>query len=267
MFRKTRRIAVLAAVMAAVGATSISVAPASANPVAFQQCVTEFFMNPPKCLPIHATLNGWPITGSLTTNGLKGPSQTLTLPSGATFSGVALIECRPCEGGVTGEIDGFTVIPPFTQTIEFPAKSTEHQVAGVELKEVGSVLGSITSASSGHCPSPIVGSPLTCVLEVVPTDQELTYSVHGPGNGLPSTTVSHCETTTAEGSAVPKPVHLQLEAYLTLLEIVAIGAHFAGTTTIPEFTCYGKYANGRESQVTETFSGAATFSINVNPPM
>jgi hypothetical protein len=259
MFHKTRRVAVLTAIMAAVGATSISAmsaAPASANPVLFQKCVEEFFMNPPKCLPIDAKLEGFKITGSFTTNG-----QTITLPSGAgagVFGGVALLECRPCEGGVTGEIDGFTFIPPFTQEIEFPAKSGEHQVAGIALKEVGSVLGSVTSTSPSNCPSPIVGSSATCVHEVVPSKQELSISVHGPGNGLASKTVSNCETVT--------PMSLPLETNLTLLEIVVIGTHFEGTTTIPAFTCSGKYANGRASQLTEDLSGTSTFSINVNPP-
>jgi hypothetical protein len=257
MFRRTRRIVTIAAALAALGATSISVAPASANPVAFHKCVEEFFMNPPRCLPIHAELLGFKITGSLTTNG-----QTLTLPSGAgagTFGGVALLECRPCEGGVTGEIDGFTTIPPFTSSIEFPAKSGEHQVAGVTLKEVGSVLGSVTSTSPSNCANPIFGNPATCVHEVVPSKQELSYSLVGPGNGLPSKTVSHCETVT--------PMSLPLETNLTLLEIVVVGTHFQGTTTVPAFTCSGKYGVGRGEQVTEAFSGTASFNINVNPPV
>jgi len=242
--------------MAAVGATSISVAPASANPVAFKKCVEEFFMSPPRCLPIKATLSGFKVSGSLTAGG-----QVQTLPAGATFNGVALLECRPCEGGVTGEIDGGATIPPYTAEIEFPKGSGEHQVAAFTLRELipNSVLGSVTSTSPANCPAPIVGSSATCVNEKVPLQEVMTVSLHGPGNGSRSKEVTNCETVT--------PIALLLDSNLTLLEIVVIGTHFEGTDTIPAFTCSGKHGNGTQEQLTEDLSGPGTYSINVNPPV
>jgi len=234
---------------------SVAVAPASANPVAFQKCVQEFFHVPPLCLPIHATLSGFRVSGTITAGG-----QTLKLPAGGTFNGVALLECRPCEGGVTGEIDGGASLPPWTEEIEFPAKSGEHQIAAFTLAELvpNSVLGSVTSTSPANCPAPLVGSPATCVNEKVPLAEVLTVSVVGPGNGRASKTVTHCETV--------EPIKLNLDTNLTLLEIVVIGTHFVGTYTMPAFTCTGAHANARANQLTEALSGPGTYNINVNPP-
>jgi len=66
----------------------------------------------------------------------------------------------------------------------------------------------------------------------------------GPGNGLPSKTVSHCQ--------MVEPIKLELSADLTLLELLTVGAHFTGTYTVPPITCNGKYGVGRGEQMTNS---------------
>src|SRR5262249_56354653 len=121
----------------------------------------------------------------------------------------------------------------------------------------GAVRAPTEPTSTATCPNPIVGPPITCVTLTGPTTQGESFSVVGPGNGLPSKTVSHCETV--------EPVKLALSTNLALLEILLVGSHFTGAYTVPKITCSGKYAVGRGEQMTEAFSGAGTYDIKVNP--
>lgn len=257
MLRMRLRIAALAATLAAIGALCFAAAPASANPVNFAKCVEEFHINPGLCLPINGQFNHWHTRGTLVTGG-----QTIALapPEGGDFTGVGLLELRPGPPAgvhITGEIDGQATFPPFTAEIEFPKGSKEHQVAGMTLTPVGAINGNVESTSPANCPNPIAGTPATCVTLTVPTEQQEALSVVGPGNGLPSKTVSHCETV--------EPVKLNLSTNLTLLEIVAVGSHFTGAYTVPRITCAGKYGVGRGEQMTEAFSGPGTYDLTTTP--
>jgi hypothetical protein len=103
-----------------------------------------------------------------------------------------------------------------------------------------------------------VGTKETCVNLQIPSAFELGASVVGPGNGIASKTASHCETVA--------PISVALSTNLTWLELVMVGSHFEGTATVPSFTCTGKYAKGRQEQLTEDLSGTASYAINVKPP-
>jgi hypothetical protein len=256
MSSKFSRITALAASMAAVGALAVTAAPASANPERFGECVHEFLTEGAgHCLPIHGEFHSWHIRGTLVTGG-----QTIALspPEGGKFDGVSLIELRVTHPiPITGEIDGTAVFAPFSTEIEFPKGSKEHQIATMTLTEIGGVHGGLESVAPSNCPNPIAGTPETCVNLKVPTEQKEEVSVVGPGNGLPSKTVSHCETV--------EPVKLNLSTNLTLLEIVAVGSHFVGAYNVPAFTCSGKYGKGRGEQMTEAFSGPGTYDLTTTP--
>jgi len=260
MSSKFSRLAAVAASLAAAGAMAVSAAPASANPVAFNECIQEFFgIGPGACLPIHGEFKNWHIRGTLVTGG-----QTIALspPEGGNFTGVGLIELKGPQtlrppAIITGEIDGTAKFAPFTSEVEFPKGSGQHQIASMTLTEIGGVNGSVVSTSPANCPNPIAGTPETCVNLTVPTVQKEEVTVVGPGNGLASKTETHCETV--------EPVSFNLSTNLTLLEIVAIGSHFVGTYNVPAFTCSGKYGNGRSTQMTETFSGPGTYDLTVTP--
>jgi hypothetical protein len=202
---------------------------------------------------IHAEFKNWSVTGSLTFPKINA---TVNLPSGGTFNGSGQFEIAGSR--ITGAINGAVNIPPFTSEIEFPTKSGEHQVAGLALTEVGSVNATVVSTSSANCPNPVAGTSEMCVNLKVPTTQIETYDVVGPGAGLPSKTVSHCETV--------EPIKLELSTNLTFLELISVGSHFVGTYTVPPITCSGKYAKGRGEQMTEAFSGQGSYDVNVNPP-
>jgi hypothetical protein len=203
---------------------------------------------------ITPTFANWSVGGSLTAGG-----QTIAIapPKGGTFNGSGEIGIHE-SGLITGQIHGAVNIPPFGAEIEFPAKSGEHQVAGLALTEIGSVNASVTSTSPANCPNPIAGTSATCVNLKLPTTQAVTFTVAGPGNGLPSKTASHCETV--------EPVKFELSTNLTFLELVVVGSHFVGTYTVPPFTCSGKYGKGRGEQMTEAFSGPGSYEISVKPP-
>src|SRR5262249_23731066 len=119
---------------------------------------------------IAPTFTNWAVTGSLTAGG-----QTIALapPEGGKFNGSGEIDITE-SGLIAGQIHGAVSIPPFTAEIEFPARSGEHQVAGLALTEIGAVNASVTSTSPANCPNPVAGTPATCVNLQVPTAQALT---------------------------------------------------------------------------------------------
>jgi len=158
--------------------------------------------------------------------------------------------------GITGEITGAVAIPTFTANLEFPKESGEEQLIGITLTEVGKVEGSVTSTNPALC-----GGNPTCVNLKVPSKQNLTFTVEAPGHSgeeIKNPVLHLCQTVT--------PIDLPLSTNLTLLEIVAVGSHFTGTTTIPSITCNGKKAKRLGKEMTETFSGPGSYVINVNPP-
>jgi hypothetical protein len=230
MFRKTGRIAALAATLAAAGAF-VAAAPALAS------CPPNLCLTP--------TFTNWPVTGTLTAGG-----QTTTLPSGGGFTGSGLIEIG--AGGIEGTITGTVVIPPFTTPLELPLGSGNTQIAGITITQVGGVAGTLLSTNPALC-----GGNPTCVNLKVPTNTELEWEVTGAGNRTPV----RCKTVT--------PVFLDLSTNLTLAQIVGVGSHFEGGTTIPAITCAskpGSKSNALSAQMTAALSGPGSYVLNINPP-
>jgi len=296
MSHKTRRIAVLAAVMAAVGATSIAAAPASAAVTFptpnFLQCYQEFLTNH-ACLPFTPSFSAWPVRGTITST---THNQVAVLPPGSSFTGASEIAVRPVSAGpplvldVKGNqlggkfnpplpcpspfdeyppgcfepnVDG-TQIPSFRTPLEFPAGSGNIQSAGLTLAPVNIVESEINSVPASEtttrCPHPAIGGPESCSHLTVPLEVNEEYEIVGPGKGVGSTVASRCKTVS--------PVKLALATDLTLIEIAAIGAHFEGSTTIPAFTCNpkaGTNGTSRGDQLTAAVSGPGTYVININP--
>ena len=289
MRSKTCRIAALAATLAAVGAMSVAAAPASAA----ELCKAGEKEH--ECTPLTFPFVFWHVSGSITAGGQKitlPPGTgcvglpTCTRPEGSLFNGFGLVAIRqptspdPLSGVICGcEVPlpggfprGGIFIPSFTSEVEFPAKSGEHQIAQVSVTETPNqgpgcsivsplsctLHGEFNSTLASFCPSPLFGPSADCVHETFSEKVALGYSVHGPGEGLPSKTVSQCETV--------EPVKLELEHNLTFEEVAFVGTDFTGTTTIPPYTCSGRYGEGRGRQMTEDFSGPASYNICVTPP-
>src|SRR5262249_31931890 len=89
--------------------------------------------------------------------------------------------------------------PPFSQELEFPKKSGERQNIGLTTEEspaeqgcapefplCSTPAGEFHSTAASNCPSPVLGESVLCIHEAITTSLRLGYSVHGPGNGLPS---------------------------------------------------------------------------------
>jgi hypothetical protein len=278
VLKKLCRIAALAATLAAAGAMSVAAAPASAT---FTPC-TPAEQAGGVCFKLTPPFLHWHVSGSLTAGGQKttlpvtGNGNPFTSPDGFTgwaeaairspflttdfLSGEFHATCPPNvpQPPLVGPCGNIT--PPFTRELEFPAKSGEHQEIGLTSTEVPKEtdpLGEFHTTAPANCPSPVLGKSFDCVHEVFNQAIELTYSVHGPGAGIASKTQSQCETV--------GPVNLGLNANLTFEELAFVGTHFVGSTTVPSITCAGKYGGARGNQMTETFSGPATYDICVQP--
>ena len=239
MYRKTCRIAALAATLAAIGAMSVAAAPASA----FTPCTAEEAMKG-ECLPITPTFNNWTVTGSLKIKKLE--NQTVNLPAGSTFSGKGVLALR--KTGISGEITGHTAIPPFSAPLTVFGIPT---VVGLTFTEVGSVEGKVSSTNPALC-----GGNPTCVNLSVPFKANM---------GITSVTIfglkipTQCQTVT--------PVSFPLSTNLTLLEIVAVGSHFEGTTTLPNIKCSGLFGGILGPVLSFLMSGPENaYSFNINPP-
>jgi hypothetical protein len=127
---------------------------------------------------------------------------------------------------------------------------------GLTFSPENPVAGTITSTSPENCKNSTVGDPKTCVNLSVPQKVKL---------GITSVTIfkiklpTQCETAT--------PVSFPLSANLTLLEIVTVGAHFEGQTTIPNIKCGGLFGGILGSVLSALMSGPEnTYSLNINPP-
>jgi hypothetical protein len=162
------------------------------------------------------------------------------------------------------------ISPPFTQNVEFPEKSGEHQVAGFTTEEspkesgclpvfplCSTPSGEFHTTASSNCPSPVLGTAIDCIHQEVGQSIRMGYSVHGPGNGQPSQTQSQCETV--------EPAKFTLNVNQTTEEFFFVGSHYKGSFTTPKITCTGKYAVGRGEQMTESFSGPTNYDICVQP--
>jgi len=197
MSRKARRIAALAATVAAVGGTSVAATTASAITVPFN-------------------FENWAVWGSLTPKKLNAP---VVLPKGSTFNGTS--ELTSTETTVSGTVTGTIFVPPFNATVKVLGIPTN---VGVTFTQVGQAEGTIVEAPPANCTDKRFGG--SCVTLSVDTRANLGITAVGIlGIGVPT----HCETT--------EPVAFALSATLSLGQQLAEGPKFTGTTTIPSIDC------------------------------
>jgi hypothetical protein len=304
--KKPGCIATLVATVAAVGAMAVAAAPAGAT---FTPC-SEAEINAEICVQLTAPFIGYHVSGTFVTHGGGAGSQTINLPvtggplrdeeghfvlqNHPGFTGYAIIALRspfltpdfqsgdinskcpappifPFPPAIVALLEPCgNVSPPFSQAVEFPEKSGEHQVAGFTTEEspaetgckpefprCSTPSGELHSTAASNCPSPVLGEPVTCIHEEIGQSIRLGYSVHGPGNGTPSKTQSQCESS--------EPAKFNLSDNLTFAEFAFVGSRFKGSFNTPKITCTGKYAVGRGEQMTESFSGPTNYDICVQP--
>jgi hypothetical protein len=296
MLKKPYRIGALLATLAAVGTMAVAAAPAGAE---FTKC-TAAEEKAEICIQLTAPFIQYHVSGKFVTKG--GAGQTINLngapgaftggpfpPKRDGFTGFAIVALRSpfltpdfASGSINSTCPKEPIFkfnfpkpcgnlsPPFTGEVEFPDKSGEHQVATFTTEESPRETGCLSefplcSTPSGefhttagsNCPSPALGSPIECIHEEIGQSLRLGYAVHGPGKGLASQTESLCETS--------EPVKFTLADNLTFPEFAFLGSHFVGSFNTPSITCGGRYANGRGSQMTESFSGPTNYDICVQP--
>ena len=304
MLKKPYRIGALLATLAAVGAMAVAAAPASAEftpcSAAEKQAGICLQITAP-FIGYHVSGKFVTKGGAGQTINLNGAPGAFTggpfPPKRDGFTGFAIVALRspllttdfnsgqinskcPAPPIFTGPFENpviqfllhpcGNISPPFTGEVEFPDKSGEHQVATFTTEESPRETGCLSefplcSTPSGEfhttaassCPKPELGKSIDCIHQAVTTSLRLGYAVRGPGKGQASNTVSQCETT--------EPTVLPLATNQTFEEFAFLGSRYIGSTTIPRISCSGRYANGRGNQMTEDFSGPATFDICVQP--
>lgn len=294
MLKKPCRIAALLATLAAVAAIAVAAAPASAE---FTPC-SAAEKKAGICLQITAPFVGYHVSGTLTAGGqvihLPQTGGEFPFANHPGFTGFAIVALRSPllttdfnSGQINSKCPGPPIFPfppeiealllpcgattpPFSQELEFPKASGEHQVIGLTTEETpaeqgcapsfplcSTPAGEFHTTAASNCPSPELGKTLDCIHQAVTTSLRLGYAVRGPGKGAASQRVSQCETS--------EPTVLPLATNQTFEEFAFLGSRYVGSTTIPSITCTGKNGNARGGQMTETFSGPATFDICVQP--
>jgi hypothetical protein len=197
MSRKTRRIALSAAALAALGLMFIATAAASA-------------------ITIDYTFKNWALWGSLTPKKLNEP---ITLPPGSTFNGTGELVTTPTT--LSGTVTGSIFVPPFNAPVTVLGVPTS---VGVTFTQVGDTEGAIAEAPVADCAgSHFAGN---CVTLTVNTKAEVGVTAIGIlGLDVPT----HCE--------IVEPLTLSLKATLPLAELLDEGSHFTGSTDIPAINC------------------------------
>jgi hypothetical protein len=185
---------------------------------------------------IRAEFTNWVLSGALT---LKKINQPITLPAGAVFNGSAELSRQTLSGPLTGSV----TIPPFNAVVKIlgiPA------TIGLEFSEVGSVEGSLERSKT---------LPRDLSLSV-PTRENISF-----------TTIQILRLHIATKCQTTKPLSLPLLAELSASELLATGAHFMGTTTIPPVKCEGSLGTLESAVLTSLFSGPANpYSVAIAPP-
>ena len=83
--------------------------------------------------------------------------------------------------------------------------------------------------------------------------------------GITSVSISSIKIPTQCKTATP--VSFPLSTNLTLLEIVAVGSHFTGTTTLPNIKCGGLFGGLLGPVLSLLMSGPNNaYEFNINPP-
>jgi hypothetical protein len=212
----TRRLVVLSATTGVVAVMSFAAAPAWAG-------FSTSFVN-------------WAVSGSLTPKKLGEP---VVLPKGSTFNGVANIgTLTPTE--LSGTVSGTLYVPPFKTTLKLGGLVPSE--VGVTFTEVGKSEGTMSLGAPGAC----AGSPYSgeCANMKVTSKAIVGITVVGLlGIDVPT----ECHTS--------EPVTFNLSTTLTLGELLDVGPHFSGTTTIPSIKCEGLSGLVLGALVTELMSG------------
>jgi hypothetical protein len=197
MSGKTRGFAALVCALAAVGVLSIAAAGASA-------------------ITIPYTFNNWAVWGSLTPKKLNEP---IVLPPGSTFNGTGLLMTSLTE--TSGTVSGTIAVPPFTAPLTVLGIPTS---VGATFTQVGPLEGTLAQVPSADCASSHFGG--ACVTLTVESKDEVGVTALGIlGIDIPT----HCE--------IVEPVTLALKDTLPIAELLNEGAHFTGSTNIPDINC------------------------------
>lgn len=216
MSRMTRRLVVLSATVGVLAAMSVAAAPAWAG-------FSTSFVN-------------WAVSGSLTPKKLDEP---VVLPKGSTFNGVAEIgTLTPTE--LKGTVNGALYVPPFKTTLKLAGLIPSE--VGITFTEVGKSTGTMSLGAPGAC----AGSPYSgeCATMKVTSKAIIGITVVGLlGIDVPT----ECHTS--------EPVVFDLSTTLTLGELLNVGPHFSGTTTIPSIKCEGLSGLVLGALISELMSG------------
>jgi hypothetical protein len=184
------------------------------------------------------------VSGTLTPKKLNQP---VTLPEGSVFNGQSALEIPPWSGPITGSV----FVPPFNATIPVLGIPT---TVGLTFTEVGNVNGAIVGNPSGGCPW--ADPSLICLTMNVPTSANIGITEVGV---LGINTPTHCETS--------EPLTLNFSTTLTLAELLTVGPHFTGTTTIPPIKCDGLEGIAVGLALTAVMSGPDNpYAINLAAP-
>lgn len=194
---KTRRVAALVGAVAVMGAMSIATQAASA-------------------ITIPYTFNNWAVWGSLTPRKLNEP---IVLPPGSAFNGTGLLMTTTTE--TSGTVSGTITVPPFNAALTVLGIPTS---VGATFTQVGPLEGTLAQEPSADCAgSHFAGA---CVTLTVQSKDEVGVTALGIlGIDIPT----HCE--------IVEPVTLALKDTLPLAQLLDEGAHFTGSTNIPDINC------------------------------
>jgi hypothetical protein len=222
-----RGVAVLAVGLVVAGVMSFAAASASA-------------------VEINYKFNKWTVSGSLTPKKLNEP---ITLPPESFFNGTGKLISNENEFG--GIVTGSITVPPFNAALTVLGIPTS---VGATFTEVGPAEGAVVLAPPADCAGSHFGGG--CVTLTVNTKVDVGVTSLGIGVFIPIPT--HCETS--------EPAVLALKTTLPLSQLLAEGAHFAGSTTIPSINCRGFYGPLLGGLLTGLMSGPEnSYSLHINP--
>jgi len=197
LMSRTRRVAALAGALAAAVALFVATTGASA-------------------ITIPYTFDNWAVWGSLTPKKLNEP---IVLPKGSAFNGTGVLTTSLTE--VSGTVTGTISVPPFNAPLKVLGIPTS---VGATFTQVGPLEGTVAQVPSGECAGSHFGG--ACVTLTVTSKDEVGVTALGIlGIDVPT----HCE--------IVEPVTLALKDTLPLAEMLDEGAHFTGSTNIPDINC------------------------------
>jgi hypothetical protein len=184
---------------------------------------------------VQQEFKNWVLSGALH---LRKLNQSVTLPAGSSFNGMATINLETMSGPVSGTIS----VPAFDATLKIYGETA---TVGLEVSQVGSIEGSIGPSAT------------------IPGDFSLS---------LPTKANVGFSSITIDGTKIPlkcltsEPLAFNLLDTLSLEELFSVGAHFTGTTNFPTVKCEG--LNGAEASMvlTRLLSGPGnSYSFTIAP--